>query len=144
MAREAAARADGDQRRAADRETRREPEARAHPLDPEREGEQAGHHGKRPEHERNRGGSRQLGRVHECDLVEADANQGRDPEKDQVAAAQREGSLAPVGDPAENRRCGAEAEAAVRERLEAVGEDVLRDGEVEPPERDRREQHQVC
>jgi hypothetical protein len=66
--------------------------------------------------------------------------QDEDPE---ITAPQRERPLAGPRDPAEEQRSAAEAERGVRDRLEAVRDDVLRDGEVERPERHRREQHQI-
>ena len=138
-----AARAERDQRRACGGEGSRQPEAPAEPLDAEHEGEQARQHRQRPEEERDGRRGRELDRVDERELVQEDPDQGGAAERHQIAAAQLERALPPVGDGAEDRRGHAETQAAVGNRLEAVREDVLGDGEVETPEGDRRQQHQV-
>jgi len=109
----------------------------------QQEGEDPGHHRQGPEEQGDRGRRRQLDRIDERELVQEDPDQRRDRERHEVAPLDGERALTRVGERAEDQRGRSEAQAAVGDRLEPVRDHVLRDREVEGPERDRREEHEV-
>ncbi len=135
-------RPDRDEHHARERDTGGEPEPPALPLHPGAAGEQAGPDRERPEEERGRRRRRQIERVDEAELV-GEQDEDAAHREQSVAAPQPDGSLPHEGDPGEHERRHAVADGCVRERVEALVEDVLRDREVERPERHGRQQHQV-
>ena len=98
---------------------------------------------RRPEDQRHGRGARLVDRVDEADLVRRRSAPPRSRRAEVAHAPIRnDRSRAPGEDPEERRR-GRVADRRVGERLEAVREHVLRDGDVERPEEDGAEQHQV-
>ena len=102
----------------------------------------AGEDRQRPEEERRGGGGRQVEREDEAELVDEQQDDGERDER-QVAAADPERALARERERDEHERGRRVAERRVRKRAQAGVEDVLRDREVERPDGDGQQQHQV-
>ena len=83
-----------------------------------------------------------LQRVDEPDLVDVQSRHRCEHQRE-IGARDPEGALGDDGEDDERQRGEPVAHGRVRERLEAVREDVAGDREVERPEGDRPEQHQL-
>ena len=111
-------------------------------LDAGHSREERGEDRQRPEEEghRRRGGETE--RVDEAELV-PEQHEGAEGDQRQLAPPDPQRSLPGERDRRKDQGGAAVADRRVGERVEAVVEDVLGDGEVERPEADRREQHQI-
>ena len=101
-------------------------------------------HGHRAEHERHGRRRRELERVDEAHLVQEQREGGDRDLAKLCSAADAQRSLECVRQHEEDRGRQAVAHRRVREGLEAVVQQVLRDDDVERPEDDGEQQHPVC
>ena len=113
------------------------------PLDPDEPRDQRGEDRKRAEEQRDGRRRRQVEREDEAELVQ-EQEDDRPRHERQVPPLDPQRALAREDDREEDQSRERVADGRVRERPEAVVEDVLRDGEVERPEADGHEQHRVC
>ena len=142
VCREAPAGAGRDEADAGEREDGGDPEPARELLESKRKPDQRGDDRRRAQEQRKRGRGRRVNGVDERELIEPDHDRGH-AEQREVGPRDSQRSLGHEDDPDEDQRGRAVADRRVRERLEAVRQDVLRDGDVERPEDDRREQHQL-
>src|SRR5579862_7633574 len=140
--RQAAGRARGNEADAGEGYRGAEPEGAGEMLEPERERDQADEHRGRPEQERDRRGMCELDPVDEGDLVEED-HQRREEDQPEVASLDPKRAFPAVREDPEEDDRGEIADRPVRERRPAVGDHVLRDGDVQRPEEHRPQEHGV-
>ena len=131
-----------DERDARKGERRRDPESPPEPFDPDEARDERREDRQRPEEERRGGGGRQVEREDEAELVDQQEHDGERDER-QVPAADPERALARERERDEHERGRRVAERRVRKRAQPGVEDVLRDREVERPDGDGQQQHQV-
>jgi hypothetical protein len=132
----------GDETDADERDRRADPEAPPDILDPEERGGHARESRSRSEHEPDGRGGRPVECVDEADLVQED-QQCRKPHELPVGHADPKRALALPREPPEQARRGEVAHRPIGERAETVGDDVAGHGQVQRPEEDGAEQHQI-
>src|SRR3954470_12079291 len=140
--RQASARTNCDQRDARERHQRCDPEADAQMLDARASGEEGGEDRQRSEQQRDGRRSREAECVDEAQLVREQHRRTEDDDR-QVPSSHPQRPLPDEGDRGEDQRRAGVADGGVRERPKPVVEDVLRNGEVERPQADRRKEQQI-
>ena len=132
----------GDEHDACEGERGRDPEPPTEPLDPDEARDERCEDRQRAEQERSGRRGRQVEREDEAELIHEQEHDG-EPDERQIAAPDPERALARERERDEHERSGRVAERRVGERAQPGVEDVLRDREVERPDRDGDQQHQV-
>ncbi len=139
---QASTRSHADQSDAGERDDGRTPEATAEALDPDGAREERRKDRERPEQQRDGGRGREAQRVDEAQLV-YEEHCHTDGDERELSAADRKRALPRESDRREQKGGRRVTDRRVGEGVEALVEDVLRDGEVERPEQDGREQEEV-
>ncbi len=135
-------RSDADESDSRERDDGCTPEAAAEALDPDSAREERREDRERPEEQCDRRRGREAQRVDEAQLVSHEHCDAGGNERE-VPAGDRERALPRERNRREQQGGGRVADRRVGERVETLVEDVLRDGEVERPEQDGREQEEV-